>query len=46
MKVQVTIPISVFKVLETSCAFKSPEDLMLKNGLIQEDRRAEDSVRR
>ena len=37
MRVQVTIPISVYKVLEKRCAPKSREDLMLKNGLIEED---------
>ena len=40
MKVQVTIPMSVYKVLEKSCEPKSPEYSVLKNGLIQEDRRA------
>jgi len=40
MKVQVTIPMSVYKVLEKSCQPKSREYSVLKNGLIQEDRRA------
>ena len=40
MKVQVTIPISVYKVFEKSCEPKSLEYSMLKNGLIQEDRKA------
>ena len=40
MKIQVTIPMSVYKVLEKSCEPKSLEYSMLKNGLILEDRRA------
>lgn len=40
MRVQVTIPIDIYKSLEKSCELKSPEDLMLKNGLIEEDRSA------
>ena len=40
MKVQVTIPMDIYQVLEKSCESKSPEDLLLKNGLIEEDRRS------
>ncbi len=40
MKVQVTIPMGIYKVLETKCEPERPEYLVLKNGLIQEDRRA------
>ena len=39
MKVQVTIPIGVYKVIEKSCEPKSREYSVLKNRLIQEDRR-------
>jgi hypothetical protein len=40
MKVQVTIPMGAYKVLEKSCEPKSREYLVLKNGLVREDRRA------
>ena len=40
MKVQATIPTDVYKVLEKSCDYKSPENLILKSGLIEEDRTA------
>ncbi len=40
MKVQVTIPMEIYKVLEKRCEPKSAEDSVLKNGLIREDRRA------
>ena len=40
MKVQVTIPMDIYQVLEKSCDAKDTEDLMLRNGLIVEDRKA------
>jgi hypothetical protein len=40
MKVQMTIPMDTYHVLEKSCADNSEEAVMLKNGLIEEGGRA------
>jgi hypothetical protein len=40
MKVQMTIPMDTYHVLEKSCADKSEEGVMLKNGFIEEGGRA------
>jgi hypothetical protein len=37
MNVQMTIPMDTYKVLMESCAPKSAEAVILKNGLIEED---------